>query len=115
MQEPENLKFSYNWNNKLNCTKSFSTIRLANDSRYAEGKYFHIWLVEKHETTDKGIAMITYCKNFKLPELSEPMAQLDTGYDHTACLNLMHNMYKNIVKDWSTQQFCFIVFKKIHD
>ena len=30
---PQNLNFSYNWNNKLECS-AFTTIRLRNDDRY---------------------------------------------------------------------------------
>ena len=109
--EHENLKFSYNWNNKLYC-KSFSTIRLRNDSKYQLDYKFRIWLHTNKEPLDLSFAKVVYIKHIVIDNLTEPMARLDTGYNRDECIKLMKTMYKNIVKDWKTQLLSFMILVK---
>lgn len=37
------IKFSYNWNQKLNC-KAFTTIRIHNDGKYVVGEIYNVYL-----------------------------------------------------------------------
>jgi hypothetical protein len=106
------IKFSYNWNKKLNCTKAFSTIRLRNDKRYILGKDFMIMLKEKEKNTDFGVSRLSYIHHFTIEKLSPAMALIDTGYPLADCQKLIKTMYKNIVTDWSKQELSFMIFIK---
>jgi len=97
------IQFSYNWNNKLGC-KSYTTIRLKSE-RYKIGNTYNIYL--------KGLeqieAKIINIKEFKLKDLNDYMAYLDTGYGVEETKLIIHRMYKNISED---QIFYFILLSK---
>jgi uncharacterized protein YqfB (UPF0267 family) len=105
------IRFSYNWNNKL-AGKAFTTMRLRNDSRFRTGDLYEIWLRMGKQDKLLCYATIIDIKHFRLDDLSEWMAYLDTGYSMTECKEIIRKMYKNKVKDWSTQQMSFILLKK---
>ena len=86
----EDIKFSTNWNNKLNC-KAFTTIRLANPRKYFEGGLYNIYLKEKQI----GIAAIMQIIPFKLVQLSDSISYLDTGYNKTETTRIFKQMYPN--------------------
>ena len=108
----ENLNFSYNWNNKLDCKKAFSTIRLRNDNKYAIGTKLNCWLTDKEPNRKIGICTVTAISHFKLEKLSESIARIDTGYSLSECEQIIKRMYKNSVKDWTKQELSFIIFVK---
>jgi hypothetical protein len=98
----ENLDFSYNWNNKLECN-SFSTLRLRNDTKYYAGAKMNIRL----KGIDKGTATIVAVSYFALDKINESVARLDTGYSESDCNDFIRKMYKDI--DWNRQQLCFCI------
>src|SRR6218665_1822071 len=85
------LKFSYNWNRKLNC-KAFTTIRLHNPGKYAVGHSYEIFLKEKYHCHAKCIEL----KVFKMKDLNNYMAYLDTGYNKETTLEIVKKMYPKI-------------------
>ena len=104
----ETLKFSTNWNNKLNCN-SFVTLRLRNDNKYYTGAKVNIWL----GNTYKGKATIVGVSFYTLDKINEFVARLDTGYSAEECRKIIMEMYKNKPNiDWFTQQlaFCLISY-----
>ncbi len=109
--EPGNLKFSFNWNKKLDCETAFSTIRLKS-GKYYLGAKFHYWLEERGEVTKKGFATVVYVHHLKIEQITEAMARLDTGYSRDKCIDMIKTMYKNIVKNWDTQELTFMVLVK---
>ena len=106
----EVLKFSYNWNNKLNCN-SFTTLRLRNDNKYYPGAKVHIWF----GNTYKGKATIVGIHFYTLDKINEFVARLDTGYSAEECREIIMKMYKDKPNiNWATQQlaFCLVVYDK---
>jgi hypothetical protein len=107
MKEVEVLKFSFNWNNKLNC-EAFSTIRL-NSNKYQVGKKLAILLTENKLERVFGEAEIVYVKTFLLKDLNEPMARLDTGYSKQECTKLIEKIYSRSRIDLNKSLLAFVV------
>jgi hypothetical protein len=97
----EQIKFSYNWNNKLDCL-SFTTIR-PKSNKYKVGQIYEILL----KGNSKGKATIAEIKEFKLEKLNEFIARLDTGYNREKCIEIITTMYKN--QDVSKMTFQLIL------
>lgn len=100
------LGFSYNWNNKLDCS-AFTTIRLS--GRFDIGDTVEVTETVKKQKVSRGLANCLGKKRFKLDDLNEFMAQLDTGYDVQECKNIIKRMYKNV--DWTKAYLYFYLFK----
>jgi len=83
------IKFSYNWNNKLNCN-CFTTIRIANN-KYKVGETYDIYLKDKLLFK----AQIIEIKPFRLDQINEFIARLDTGYSKQETTEIIKRMYKN--------------------
>ena len=90
----QNLIFSYNWNNKLDC-KAFTTLRLHNPKKYYPGAEFDVWLNEKgKEQAPKGRAITQAVKTFDADQINDFIAFLDTGYNRAQCIQILQRMYK---------------------
>ena len=100
------ITFSYNWNNKLDC-KMFTTVRLQSD-KYQIGHIHDIILKGK----SKGEGKIVAVKVKLLSQIDEFETGLDTGYNQQDFRKLIMTMYKNTVKDWSTQKLLIILIRK---
>lgn len=95
------LRFTYNWNNKLDC-RAFSTIRIPNP-KYKIGKLYRIvWdhgQPDKKTDWEKGIGEIVLIKRFQLWQLDEEDAWLDTGYSLAETTEILKRMYKNYLEE----------------
>ncbi len=100
------LKFSYNWNKKLDC-KVFTTLRLTNF--FDIGDEIDILLNSKKICVGK----IIYKKCININQINDWIAYLDTGYDKIECKKILEKMYKNKNIDWKTQKIYFYLIKKI--
>ena len=101
------LKFSYNWNNKLNC-ECFSTIRVWNVVKYQIGQVYTVTLNGK----SLGTATLVAGNAFAISKLTEGMARLDTGYDKAGCEGVLRGMYKDYCsKHRGDAKFGFYIFK----
>jgi hypothetical protein len=98
------IKFSYNWNNKLNC-KVYTTFRLFNE-KYQYNKRYKIYLKEEHIHD----AIIEDMKIMKLDQINRFIAGIDTGYSVKEFKNIVLKMYGEKAK---TANFLFILLKKI--
>jgi hypothetical protein len=114
---PGIIDFSYNWNRKLDCSISFTTIRLRNDNKYKVGEEFYINLKEHKRNTNKGLYRIADIRHFKLNNLNPFVTYLDTGYNVSDCKNLIVTMYKNCTPpiNWETQDLSLILLVKKSD
>ncbi len=101
----ESIKFSYNWNNKLD-NKCFTTVRLKYDAKYFvgakfsvdyKGKFFHV--------------VVRDVKHFMLNDVDLFTAMIDTGYSTTEFIKIIRTMYPRI--DFSQQQLSCILLEKI--
>lgn len=90
----ETLKFSYNWNNKLNC-ESFTTLRLQN-KKYFPGSRFQIVLQQGQSELSLGIAEVEEVYRVIPMQLTNLTCRQDTGYSKEETLRMMANMYKNV-------------------
>jgi hypothetical protein len=101
------LKFSTPWNKRKGRTgckldlQCFSSIRLK-QAKYKVGEKFEIEM----NGFSYGIAQIVDVREFKLAQMSEGMARLDTGYGKEECIGIIKKMYPSV--DYETQPFVFI-------
>lgn len=102
----EDLFFSYNWNNKLDC-RAFTTIRLFNPGKHVVGARFRVML---KRTENKGQVTLTAVKPFLLEQLNPFIAFLDTGYSVEECRNIIEKMYPKI--DFKTKRLALILLVK---
>lgn len=87
------LKFSYNWNNKLDCN-AFTTLRLADG--YKVGEVVEVYLeIKKGEWIFKGKAIIIDKRSMHSNSINEFVARLDTGYSAPECKKIIQRMYKH--------------------
>lgn len=100
------INFTHNWNNKLLCI-ALTTIRLRNDAKYTPGQAYDI--TYNKETI--GTGTVVSIKHFKLADLSEFMAQIDTGYNVAAAKKIITTMYKAKNLNWDTQELSFILIR----
>lgn len=101
IQIKETLKFSTNWNNKLNCN-ACTSIRLKNDTKFIIGAYYQFEL----KGENSGVWQLVAKKDFQLAFLDEFSAMLDTGYGAQQTANIIKLMYKDKVdvgKAWFTK------------
>ena len=98
------ISFSCNWNNKLDC-KAFTTIRLHQPTKYIVGQSYEI-----HLKAPFCVAEIVSIKQFKLSQMNEFMAMIDTGYSVQETIEIIKKMYPKI--DYENQLFDFILLQK---
>ncbi|HMN89784.1 MAG TPA: hypothetical protein PKD70_11205 [Saprospiraceae bacterium] len=85
------LRFSYNWNKKLNCN-CFTTLRLAGS--WQEGDTVSVVLKDGSIYKELGEAYIIGVKTFYCNSINEYIARLDTGYSAAKCKEIIRRMYK---------------------
>lgn len=106
------IRFNYNYNNKLSC-KRFTTLRLKDVRKYQVGKSYRIELrTGKNEYRTLCYASCIDIHIFTIDRVNEFVAGVDTGYSANTARRMLMTMYKNIVKDWSTQPLMFILLEK---
>ncbi len=98
------IRFSQNWNNKLNNTKAFTTIRLRNNS-YKLGNVCNVELNGKSLGTAIVIKLIP-CPIHQLPEL---LCFLDTGYNLQETQGIIKKIYRGI--NWDKEQLVILLMK----
>lgn len=99
------INFNHNWNKKLDCD-CFTTLRLS--KKYEVGEYVEI----KFKNETKFIGKIIGKKRFKLHNINEYIARLDTGYSAKECQDTLKNMYKNKNVDWLEQNIYFYLIQR---
>ncbi len=107
-----NLKFSYNWNKKLFCN-CFTTFRIYNRNKYQIGHIFNILLRVKKVYKKICEAELINIIVFKLDEIPEYFARIDTGYSKEDFITLVEKMYLKSDIDVHQSRFMFLLFKKI--
>lgn len=85
------VKFSYNWNKKLDC-HAFTTIRLYNSAKHYKGQSVRILL--KDEVLGEG--MIHEMVVFYLNALNPFMSFIDTGYSLEEARSIILKMYPKV-------------------
>lgn len=79
------LKFSTNWNNKLDC-KYFTTLRLS--PKWIDQKVLIVSFKNKAR-----VAKIIDAKKIKLSQLNDWLCYLDTGYSKENTIKILGSMY----------------------
>lgn len=101
----DTIKFSHNWNNKLDC-HAFTTIRLYNSTKHVPGKKYTVILKDKQI----GTATIKAVTPFLVSALNSYVTYLDTGYSVEECTAILHKMYPSV--DFTTTRFALILLVK---
>ncbi|MFM9952384.1 MAG: hypothetical protein ACKV1O_30925 [Saprospiraceae bacterium] len=101
---PDKLEFSYNWNNKLDCTY-FTTLRLS--GRFKEGDVVEIW----EKKLFKGEGRIVKKRAIMLKDITDVAAYLDTGYNAEETRNIIKKMYPKIT-NWDAQTIYYYLIHK---
>jgi hypothetical protein len=99
------LKFSYNWNHKLDCD-AFTTIRIFNKLKHVPGTPVAIKLKEE----DKGTGVIKDVRTFMLDNMNSFMAYIDTGYPLDEAKQVILRMYSKV--DFKTTLLALILVAK---
>lgn len=105
------IRFSYNWNEKLN-GKSFTTIRRQSD-KYFQGAIHSVMLKEKSGwVTSYQNAEIIDVKVLTLSQIieNEWICRLDTGYSASETKGILMRMYPDVKPD---TKFCFVLYSFI--
>lgn len=107
------LKFSHNWNNKLQC-QAFTTIRFWNSEKYQPGKQLKIVLTDSKGAvkTDYGTATIASVYQITLQQITEYIARIDTGYSAAETQDILRTMYKAKDINWQNQRLALVVLVK---
>jgi len=100
------LTFSTNWNSKLGCN-AFTTIRISNDF-HKVGETFEV----KQKGRTIGKFKIVHKRQFKLEQLTDGMAYLDTGYNRQDTINIIKRIYSSKDYDWTTITLDYILLVK---
>jgi hypothetical protein len=110
---PGIIDFFYNWNRKLDAM-AFTTIRLRNDDKYKIGAEYYINLKYERRNINKGEARCVDIKHFKIAQLNNFIAYLDTGYNKAECRRVIETMYKNRMPpiNWETQDLSLVLLVK---
>ena len=101
----ETIKFSSNWNNKLN-NKAFTTLRIHNEHKYKVGSSYSIIL----NSETKGTARILEIRRLRLDQLNEFICHLDTGYCKASTITILERMYKGTDLQAVLFDFCLLVY-----
>lgn len=99
----ETVKFSYNWNNKLNC-KAFTTLRLHNPRKYIPGVQYLI-TDGKHQF----VAVLKTLRTFGINHLNDFVCHIDTGYDRQQTISILRRMYPKMDLDTTLFDYCLFV------
>lgn len=101
----EQIKFSQNWNNKLDCN-CFTTIRLFS-KKYIKNKTFEIVLKDKVLFQAESVEVY----KISIDKLNDYICFLDTGYSKEETIEIFKKMYSSV--DFSTQMLALILLKKV--
>lgn len=101
------IRFSSNWNNKLNCS-CFTTFRVKSD-KYKVGEVYEIYLKEEFICQARIVDM----RVMKLREVDDWAAMIDTGYDKNEFEKIIRNMYKNKFSNVEDVDFVMVLLKKL--
>lgn len=104
------IKFSHNWNHKLNCDV-VPTFRPEN-GYYQPGHQYEL-ILEGKEPQSYGPHECVGIWAYTINNVLEYLCLLDTGYSKASFEHLIKTMYKNKNFNWDTQKFYWILLKKI--
>jgi hypothetical protein len=105
------IKFSKNWNNKLNCP-TFTTIRLHNTSKYVISEVYQIVFPHKKQIYAFN-AIILDIQNIRLSDINNHIAYLDTGLDAEKTKKILQNMYWYDRINWEVQLLDYCLLRHI--
>lgn len=100
----QTINFNYNYNNKLDC-RMYTTMRLSSQ-KFSPGALVNVTLNRIPHHTAKVVSL----REFRISQLTELIAGLDTGYSLTETKNLLYKMYPGV--DWQTQPLYLILLEK---
>lgn len=99
------LKFSTNWNNKLDC-QCYTTLRLSGD--FQIGETVEVW----HQKRFMHHGKIIDKKVINMDKINEWIAFIDTGYSRQECIQILRRMYKDITDEqWQSQNIYFYLIQ----
>ena len=98
------IKFSQNWNNKLDSKKFFTTIRLR-AAKYKVGSSYKISLSGKV----LGMAKVKKLLPVHLDKLPEVLCFLDTGYNLVETQKIIKQIYSGV--NWNTEQLVILLME----
>lgn len=99
----KDFQFSYNWNNKLDCSV-FTTLRLS--GRWNVGDRGGIFL--KHRKIGDGEVVMKVATTFG--QISDGVAYVDTGYNASECRKILQKMYN--AQPLTNNQVIYLYFIK---
>jgi hypothetical protein len=107
MYSKDNIKFTQNWNNKLN-NKAFTTIRLHNPNKYIIGRLYNIEL----KGVVIGEAVLKNKRTLTMSQLNDFICYLDTGYNLGQTISILERMYSGINLKNASFDFCLLIYQR---
>jgi hypothetical protein len=102
------IKFNQNWNEKLNC-RAFTTIRAPAEGHQVGNNYRVLLKGQK-----LGVAEVKSIRQFRLHELTDGCALLDTGYLADQAISLVRQLnYRYINKQGNEAYFNWLVLQYV--
>jgi hypothetical protein len=98
------IDFAHNWNGKLFC-RNLTTLRLRNDDLY---KINHWYMLALNDGMI-GPGIIIDIKHYKLSQLNEFIARIESGLSLADCKDLLIRRYRDKKINWLTQDLSFIL------
>jgi len=109
------IKFSYNWNGKLDCP-FFTTIRLYPYNNFSYGDTVNVERSYDKSDNNTSLAIIVHKDTIRLKEIPECVFFTDTGYNKENSIRMFINMYKNRgIDNLREAYFDIIVLKNIKE
>lgn len=110
-----NIKFSANWNHKLN-NSVFSTIRAVKDNpdyyQSKEGSIFNVYLKD----TLLYAARLLKVEVLKFKDIPHYVLMMDTGYNnYEDAVKLFHRFYGKETADISEKPFYLLLFNRVSE
>lgn len=96
MEQISDIKFSCNWNGKLNCT-AFTTLRR---KHYRVGER----LVVKLNGNEIKTVLVKEKRTFDYTQITEFEAYQDTGYSKEATIKILEKMYPDLISRFSKER-----------
>lgn len=91
MSAPKTIKFTYNWNNKLDC-RAFTTLRKANERYWKIGETYKVYIKDGKSCRFIGSAMLKAKRSFHLNKINNFVSYLDTGYSVAKTIDIIQKM-----------------------
>jgi len=104
------ITFEANFNGKL-FNNIFGTVRLRKPRKYKVGEVYKIKLVDDMNGGYYGLAKILSISEFKLPELTNELAIIDSGFSRFIFIDYLQEVYNLLDSELEDTYFQYLIIE----